>query len=261
MADGTNNYTLGKGKLYFGRLDSTKTLIGGERYIGNVSAFSVTTSSDKLDHYSSTGGLKAKDASVTLQVNRSGGFTTDNVDIDNLALFFTGQKTSAVVTALTAQTTKIKALKDSYHQAGSGSAFPSGARNISNVVITLTAAPATIVPNLPANYTVDLKLGRIYIPSTTAMIEGTEYTITFDVAAGTRSTVISKSQSIYGQVRFISDNPVGDNSDHFLPYVELSPDGDYDLISDDWRAIGFTMEVLKRDDNTESLYIDGRAAS
>lgn len=258
MAAGQNNYVLGKGKVYFGRYDSNKNLIGGERFIGNCPEFNLTASSDKLDHFSSTGGLKTKDASVTLQVNRSGGFTSDNIDRDNLALFFTGEKSTVNQAVGTALTTDIRGQKDAYFQAGATAGNPTGDRNITNVTLKLKAAPMTIVA--AGEYTVDAAMGRIYIKDTSTIVEGTEYTITYDRPLATRGRVISKSQSIYGCARFIADNPTGENNDYFLPYVELSPDGDYNLISDDWTTIGFTMEALKLNDSTEAIYIDGRPA-
>lgn len=258
MAEGINNYVLGKGKVFFSRYDQDKKPIGGERFIGNCPEFNLTSSSDKLDHFSSTGGLKIKDASVTLQVNRSGGFVTDNIDADNLSLFFTGEKATIATTSQTGATTTVIARKDQYYQLGQTAANPSGVRKVSNVVLKLTASPQTIIP--ASDYTVDLALGRVYIKPTATITEGQQYTFTFDVATSTASRVISKSQSVYGAIRFIADNPQGQNQDYFLPLVELSPDGDYNLISDDWTQIGFTMEALKLDDNTESIYIDGRPA-
>ncbi len=256
MAAGQNNYVLGKGKVYFGRYDENKKLIGGERFIGNCPEFNLTASSDKLDHFSSTGGLKTKDASVTLQVNRSGGFTSDNIDRDNLALFFTGETSTVAQLSGTALTTDIVGQKDAYYQLGAAAGNPTGDRDVTNVTLKLKGGAMTIVP--ASEYSVDLKLGRLYLKDTAAITVGTEYTITYDRAASSRGRVISKSQSIYGCARFIADNPTGENNDYFLPYVELSPDGDYNLISDDWTTIGFTMEALKLNDSTEAIYIDGR---
>ena len=56
----TDNYTLGKGHLTFNQLDSGGSPLG-ELSLGNAPAFTFSLSIEKLDHYSSLGGLKAKD--------------------------------------------------------------------------------------------------------------------------------------------------------------------------------------------------------
>lgn len=94
-----NNYVVGRGKLYFNRF-ADGTLVGpGYRYFGNTPELTASQSATSLDHYSSDEGMKFKDASVDLQNDMSGSFTCDNVNSDNLALFFLGANdTQTVVT-------------------------------------------------------------------------------------------------------------------------------------------------------------------
>ena len=70
--------------------------------------------------------------------------------------------------------------------------------------------------------------------------------------------MVSSSNSVYGALRFVADNPKGDNRDYYFPYVKLAPDGDYALKGDEWQQISFSFEVLKKASNIEAVYVDGR---
>lgn len=254
----TNNYVLGRGKVYFNRFAAgTTTPIDGERYIGNTPEFNTTSAEDTLEHYSSDGGLKVKDKSVTLQINRTGSFTTDNIDQDNLALLFSGTAATVTQAAATAQTQRVVGQKGRYYQLGVSASNPAGVRNVTNVVVKDTATtPATIAAT---NYTVDLVLGRVYFKDdATGITNGTNYDITYDVTASTFEQVISKNDTVYGSIRFIADNAVGQNRDFYLPYVKLAPNGDYALKGDEWQQISFNMEILKLNDTVEAMYVNGR---
>ena len=65
-----DNYVLGKGVVYFNMKDPITGLYTGERDLGNAPAFSLNVSTEKLEHYSSRGGLKAKDKQVILLLHR-----------------------------------------------------------------------------------------------------------------------------------------------------------------------------------------------
>lgn len=253
-----NQYILGRGKVYFTRFQSgTKIPVGGERYVGNCPAINFNQSEDKLEHYSSEGGLKVLDASVTLQQTRAGAFTTDNIDKDNLALLVSGDASTLTQASATATVQRVTGYKGNFYQLGQTGANPSGVRNVSNVVVkTIGAVPTTIAAS---NYTVDATLGRVNFHDDAAGItDGTLYDITFDQAACTRELVVSSSDTVYGSIRFIADNSIGQNRDYFLPYVKIAPNGDFNLIGDEWQQIEFSMDVLKLDANTEVMYINGR---
>lgn len=82
----TDNYTLGKGVVYFNRKDATTGLYGGERDLGNAPAFSFNIALEKLEHFSSRGGLKAKDKEIISQITPGCSFTLDEINKENLAL-------------------------------------------------------------------------------------------------------------------------------------------------------------------------------
>lgn len=99
MADnGIMNYVVGRGRLFFGQFKPQTRTPRGQLYFGNTPALSLNQSEDTLDHYSSEGGVRVKDASVSLQNDSGGSFQCDNISLENLALWFRGF-TSTVIEA------------------------------------------------------------------------------------------------------------------------------------------------------------------
>ena len=87
MALSYGNQTIGRGKLFFSTFSSGHTA-KDFRYLGNSPSMSINISSDKLEHFSSDAGVRVKDKSVTLQTNRTGTLVLDDINAENLALFF-----------------------------------------------------------------------------------------------------------------------------------------------------------------------------
>ena len=263
---GGKNYALGRGRVYFDRFPANTVVTAltkglGERYLGNTPEFSMTSESEDLEHFDSDSGVRVKDGSVQLTLNRSGSFTCDNISSDNIALYFLGDASTVTAAGSVGVVEAIGAVKKGmFYQLGISESMPAGVRKIANVVVKKGAGFTTTV-TMSGNYQVDEARGRIYIEASSADIPNdTPLQVTYDIQASTREQVVSKSASIYGSIRFVADNPTGANRDFFLPYVKLAPDGDYNLKGDEWLTMGFTMEVLKKSTNVESLYIDGQAA-
>lgn len=267
---GGKNYTLGRGRVFFDRfppnVNVTEATRGaGERYLGNTPEFNTASSSEDLDHYDSDSGIRTKDDSVPLQFDRTGGFTCDNMDDENLAMLFLSAD-GVVPVVQVAATAVIEVVPATnlgvFIQLGQSASLPSGVRSISNVIVKKGSPSfATTVAALN-NYEVDEALGRIYIrPNAVGITKGDILQITYDVGVSTRTQLKSGSKPIYGSIRFVADNPKGPNRDYYFPYVKLSPDGDFNLKGDDWQAMSFTMEILKKASNIEAMYVDGRPSA
>ena len=267
---GGKNYTLGRGRLYFDRFTPAQVAAGitaatkgeGELYFGNTPELSMASSEEVLDHFDSDEGVRIKDDSVSLQLDRTGSFTTDNISVGNLALYFLSDGAGTVLqVAAVASTYETGAVKRGrFYQVGATQSLPGGVRNISNVVVKKGVGFVTTILQ-PTNYEVDEALGRIYIiPGAPDIADATLLQITYDLAATTRDQIMSKSTSIYGSLRFVANNPKGANRDYYFPYVKLAPDGDYALKGDDWQSMTFSFEALRKSTNMETLYIDGRGS-
>ena len=252
-----NNYSLGRGELNFGQFRAGTQTPRGERYLGNTPELSYTAEQENLDHYSSDRGVRVKDESVLLQLDYTGAFITDNIDPKNLAMFFLGE--SALQTVLASQVTGEEILdveQGLTYQLGTSDTAPSGVRQVANVVVKNKATPATVYA-AGVDYVVDLVLARVAILDGGAITDGTDLVVDYDIEASTRDVVISRSMTIEGSLRYIAKNPAGQNIDYFMPWVKITPNGDFAVKSDEWQQLPFTIEILKKG-NLEAIYMDGR---
>lgn len=266
MAFPDKNYTLGRGEIWFSQFrEGTRFPLNGAEYIGNTPEVTLTTDTENLDHFDADHGVRTKDDSVLLEKNTTGSLITDNISPSNLARLFLG--TSGVVTqvAAAAQTATITAVrKGRRYQLGVTAANPSGVRGISDVSIAATPAggtSVTLVENL--DYRVDSQTGGILFLSGGLVLTNDpddDVVVTFDVDATSYNQVVSSANasSLEGELLYISFNPKGVRFDFLFPYVQLRPDGDFNLKGDEWQQISFAFEALKRDDNTEVVYSNGR---
>lgn len=264
-----NNYTLGRGELYFARRDPTTGLLKGERYLGNTPEFNLTFESEDLEHFSSDRGIKELDKSVILQITRSGSLITDNINPENVALFFFGS-TDALTVAQTTVTDELIAATTGgieigmFYQLGMTPNNPTGARKViypgaSGTAFAAKKGSTALVAG--TDFVFNAEKGRVEFLEGGAVAEGdTTVKVTYTTSASTKSRIISGSSPVDGALRFIAFNPVGDNIDYYLPNVSLSPNGDYALKGDEWQQIPFNIKVLKGA-NTEALYAEGTAVT
>lgn len=271
QATDPQSYALGRGEIHFARFFTGTYNPKGERYIGNSPEFNLTIEQEVLDHFSSDHGIREKDESIALQVNRTGSFTTDNVVPDNVALFFFGEKTTVTEAGATITEEVLTEVEVGLtYQLGISTTRPAGAKGILgdtddsnsggvNPVVTIAADSNSVALVEDTDYTIDYELGRLYVMSGAGISDGDTLHVTYTIKPSTYSRVISGSQPVEGAMRYIAFNPVGDDIDYYFPWVKISPNGDYALKSDEWQAIPFSVEVLKRSDR-EAIYADGRPA-
>lgn len=131
-----NNYVIGRGKVYFDRFVLNTQDKTGERYLGNTPSLTMNSAYQNLDHYNSDEGLRQKDDSIQLQVDRNGVFTCDNISMDNVGMLFgTSAVTVAILADPGASETFLVAL-DRYYQLGATDDLPDGVADVTNVVVT-----------------------------------------------------------------------------------------------------------------------------
>lgn len=268
----TQNYVLGKGELYFAPFLAGGQIPGGERYLGNTPLLALTMASTNLDHFSSDHGIKEKDDSVTIEVTRTGNFTCDNIDKKNLAIFLFG---SASVLAQGAATTTDFPIADvevdSFYQLGVSDANPTGVRALdvhtaATTGGTPTPAKKVIVKKASVelvegtDYAIDMVLARLHILPGGTLVDGDDITVSFKTLVSTRDFIQSGSTPIEGALRLISRNPKGTQMDYFIPWVKLTPNGNFDLKADTWLTIPFNIEALLKP-GLAAIYLDGRAVT
>jgi hypothetical protein len=252
---GSNNYTLGRGKVFFGQYKPNTQIPRGERYFGNTPELGYSAEQENLDHYSSDEGVRVKDESVLLQLDYAGSFMTDNVSFENLAIFFLGESlTKTVASSTIAAEGHAGVEKGLSYQLGTTAANPAGARMVSAVTVKPTTGTAYV---LDEDYTVDLTLGRVTILETGAIPNQSDIVVGYTIDAHSIDQTVSKSKTIEGSMRYISSNPAGQQIDYFMPWVKITPNGDFALKGDEWQSLPFNLEILKKG-TQEAIYMNGR---
>ena len=96
-APSTDNYVLGKGVIFFNEL--LNNVYQGERDLGNAPTFSMNIALDKVEHFSSRGGLGKKDKSVISKVTPGIAFSLDEINMDNFSMLALGDVSSVAQAA------------------------------------------------------------------------------------------------------------------------------------------------------------------
>lgn len=251
IAPSTDNYQLGKGIVYFNRKDGVSYT--GERDLGNAPAFSFNIALEKLEHFSSRGGLKSKDKEIISQITPGIAFTLDEVNAENLALLTLADIEEVSVTGST--------VTDEAHTAYLGKRIELMYRAVS--AVTITGSGGTPSYSSPDDWEVqdslkDDVIGRIFIPSDSGIPDGDPIEVSYTYGTITYKRVKSFAQTqVEGFLRFVSDNPAGGQQELQIWRVSLTPAGDTAMIGDDWSTLGFTGEVLKDESgHPDSPYMD-----
>lgn len=252
-------YVLGRGKVHLARFLTGTTTPDGFRYIGNTPEFSLTIESEELDHYDSDEGIREKDDSVPLEVNRTGTLVTDNIDPANVALFFFGEESTVTQTGVAEQTVTLADIHAGYsYKLGSSAANPAGYFGIDDATFSAAISSAGAALVLDTDYTVDYDNGIItFLAASAVAVEGASVDVTFTVEASTRNRVISGSSPVEGALMYVTKNPKGADATFYMPSIKITPNGDYALKGDDWQQIPLSLEVLKPE-GAEAIYRDGK---
>lgn len=249
-------YVIPRGRAFFDIEDANGNLTG-EIPFGNVPELKISIETEKADHYSSMTGLREKDDSVVVQVNRTGSLACDNMTVENYAMWLSGTS-SKITQAATAVTGELRAVaKGKFYQLGATSANPMGVRNVTAVTIKSTDGLTTYAAG--TDYEVDLATGRVQILGTGSIVAGDVH-FGYTPVAGTFNRVQTGAASeIVGALRIVSDNATGGNRDYYMPRVALTPDGDLPIIAEgaDFVQMSFGLEILKPA-NAEAIYCDDR---
>jgi hypothetical protein len=253
-----DNFTLGRGDLFFAlkRADGTYE---GERLIGNVPDFKVSTQSQSVKHYSSRRGMKTQDRDVPTQVDYASQFMTDDVNPKNLAALFLGTASVVAQTALAAQSETFASVEGGLtYQIGRGTAGnPAG---LQQLTITSVKSGDDVTTYAEGDdYTQDGDLGRVTIVPGGAIADGSSIKVHYDRKAASQEQIVAGSKVVEGYIRFIAYNAEGADIDYYLPATKLAPNGDYGIITDqDWQKLGFNVSISS-DAAGVPIYCNGRA--
>ncbi|MGX7874464.1 phage tail tube protein [Mesorhizobium sp. ORM6] len=255
----SRNLVVPRGKAIFAAyLPGTQTP-GPFREMGNCPEFTLTRNAETLPHYGSQGGLKQLDEEIPIDSTLNGTLSTDDMKAENVSYWWMGDVTTVSAVALTDQTeTFLLAKAGDIIQLGRTTANPTGARKLTNVECTDGAAvtPATFV--LGVDYELEADLGII-----TILVDQAKFVVNYDTTVSTRKQIAAGVKAVEGEMKFISYNPFGEQSDVTIPRCRLIPNGDLALVSDPaspaWQTMGLNISGLKKG-NMAVAYRDGRPA-
>lgn len=108
-------------------------------------------------------------------------------------------------------------------------------------ISVVAAGQATFSPVM--DYTVDAKLGRVYIVPGGGMADGSVAGVQYDCAKTTCVKVMAgNTAKIEGFLRFAGDPTTGPTYVGEFWYVSIQPDGDTGFIAEDWGSMGIKFE-------------------
>lgn len=250
----SNEYQIPRGRLYWDPRDALDALTGEEEF-GNAPSFNVAIETEKLEHFSSQTGLREKDDSRVVQVNRTATITCDNVSFTNLARYLSGQIETVSQASGTVTDAVLAVIPGRFYQLGQTVANPAGDRNVSGVVVTNSAGTTTYVEG--TDYAVDLVKGRLQILATGTIVAG-DIKVDYTRPAKTWKRIKTGAASeLRGAIRVISDNAGATNRDYYMPLCILKPSGELPVIAEEaeYVTMEFELEVLTPA-NGSAIYLD-----
>lgn len=229
-------YTVGKGSVYF-ELQNTDGFI----YLGNAPAVAFNMELEELLHFSSRSGINTQDGSVITQQDVTGTMTLDDIQNQNLRLFFMGSAATVSVQAVLTDQAQIivNAQQDRVYRLG--------VFNISAVSVDDNLDSQTYV--LDTDYELDAVRGLIYITEASA-IDSIDIKVEFNQAQTTLTTInAATSTSIKGKLLFSGD-PAEGTLVEIIGFCLLKPGGEANMITDEWMELPFEFKFEAHSDFT-----------
>jgi hypothetical protein len=249
-----SEFVIPRGISYFDPEDVSGVLTG-EDDLGNVPSITLNVATEKVDHFSSRTGIREKDASYVVQIDRTGKLTSDNVNASNLARWLSSSLETVSQTNTAVVDEVITVVPGRYYQLGRSESNPAGYRNISSLVVEPEGGGTPYVEG--EDYEVDLVSARLRVLQAGAIAAG-DIQFSCSKVAKTWSRIKTGAVAeLRGALRVISDNAAGENRDYYMPKVVLKPTGDLPVITSDTQivAMEFDLEVLTPT-NGSAIYLD-----
>jgi len=254
----TEDYNLGKGRVYLAELDSSTGKPLAWRFVGNAPDLTANVESETLSHTSSLEGLASTDKEVTVSQEMNVGLSLDEVNFENLANFFSGEVATYSNSVASAGFSKHTMISSANAKKGRWYDIvdSNGARvyDISKSDLTVEDESGIDTYVEGTDFTVDEEFGRIFFVSGGSLDETDGVDVTLASASGSPEGTIDEvrgltKSAVTVAMRFIGVNPA--NNDRKTEYtwhqVALKPDGDFSLIGDDWSTMAFSGAAEKNE--------------
>lgn len=238
-ADGTK-VKLGKGSLLLDTLTNAGAHTGFD-FMGNATALSLSSEVTKAQLFSSTQQSAPLIAEAVTRIAYTIAVTLSEYTLNNLRKFLLGEanaKSQAVATNTTVNFTGAQVVPGRY--------LDTGSRQITNVSVTRDGTDILVADT---DYIVYSEHGLVKLVDGGAVVEGDDIAIEFDRPALTIDQVrIAKVSSPVCHLLYLADdaNQDADGARDRLEIwrVSVAPEGELNVISDEYGSFQLTMGVL-----------------
>lgn len=245
----TSDYNLGRGKVYLAELDATTKRPKAFRDVGNVPEFTLSLENETLEHLSSREGLKSVDKEVVISLSANCSFSFDELNFQNLSAFFSGEVASYTNPARGAAITnqQIAAAgaweKGRWYELRDSNGDRLYDLDLSGGTLTVEYGSSPTSLTIDTDYTVNAKMGMIFIKSTSAGTPATDV-LQYDYASNGSPAETELIDEVRGltqtsqvlALKFISENPADDDHQVELDIhqINLKSEGDMAMIGDEY---------------------------
>ncbi len=235
----SGNVKLGKGSLLLDRLTSAGVSTGFE-FVGNCSSLTLSAEKQEAEIYSGSQSTAPLLARAVTRLSFSIVATLHEYTLANLRSFLAGEANTKTQ-AVSAAGSKTVAAESVFV----GRAYDTGARQITNVVVTQDGTDVLVEDT---DYIVYDEFGIIHLLTTGAARSGVETVIEWDQPALSISQVrLLKEASPSVHLLYLADDANVDGAaakDRLECWkCNIAGDGDLNLISDDFGSFQLTMSV------------------
>lgn len=236
----TEDYNLGRGIVYFASL--VNSLPAAYRDLGNAPEFNISIEVETVEHNSSRQGLRVVDKEVVISQKVTLSVTIDELNFENLALFFSGT---------TGTHTNVSIAGFAEHQMITSlelgrwydivDANGNRAYDVTLANLTVEDGATSLVSG--TDFTLDSEMGRLFFLSTasnTSAGQNIDVTLSANGSANTVDEVKALTKSaVTGALKFISINPAANDAktEYQFHQVSLKATGDFALIGDEFTTM------------------------
>lgn len=249
----TIDYNLGRGAVYFGTNAPVTGLALAYRHLGNAPEFNINLEVETLEHQASLAGLKTTDKEVTVSQTLGLSLSLDEINFQNLAIFMAGSN-PAHTNILSVSNLEYFAINvgrwfDIYDTTTGNRVYD--ITDAGDVDVSRSSGSSSLTLTIVTDYLLDLKMGRVFINTTGAMVDGDDFIISYTSSGSPIATIDTvealTTTTVAGSLKFISQNPT--DADHESEFqfhsVSLKAEGDFSLIGDDFTVMQLTGKAEK----------------
>lgn len=245
-------YNIARGMLYATKVDLITNRWLGLMPINSVTSAEITPNVEKQDHFNRHSKVRAKDDSVITGRDYTISISTDDGNMDNLAMIFGGTVETVEQEDVPVTVQTIAAIEPGRRYIIGGTLLdPVGVRNITNVTVTLDGQP--LVEH--SDYRLNRSVGMIEIIPGGAVSFNDEIEVSYQAAQSRWNRINSRGEQTMLGLLFVEDNAEGTfskNHTYTVPRAAVTPSSPIQLMNgDDWRNFTMSASVMKFGDLDE----------